>query len=235
MSKRIADYPEEDSQEKALEFLKAVAKITAGVLSPVIPEVIEFCFRRPVERRRNEWLVELGGAVQELIEKVEGQSPAKLAENEEFITVLHKATDVALKTHQTEKRKLLRNAIISAGSLTPPELDKQTYFLRLVDELTVNQVLVLLLYKDPSGWFKRHNIKPQQYSSASRMEVLHQAFPEFYNNPDARELVVDELQRRHLLPGLSGLVTGESVYSPMTSKLGCEFLEYVKAVSIEPE
>jgi hypothetical protein len=235
MSKRLPVYPEEEGQEKALEFLKAVAKVTSGVLSPVFPELIEFCFRRPVEKRRDEWFNQLEGAFNEIGEEVNGLSPAKLAENEEFITVLHRATDLALRTHQAEKRRLHRNAVVSAGSLTPPELDKQTYFLKLVDELTINQVLVLNLYRNPLEWFNRHNYKPQDYSAASRIEVLNQAYPQFFENQDMKELVLGELNRQGLLSGLTGMVSGPTVYHPMTSKLGCEFLDYVKADDIEPK
>lgn len=233
MSKQISNYPKEEAADRGFELMRAIAKAAAGVLNPLFPELVEFLFRRPIEQRRDEWFVELQSAIQELTDKVEGFTPAKLAESDEFITVLHKATDIALRTHQKEKRKLLRNAIVSSGQPTSFDLDKQIFFLRLVDELTINQVLVLNFYRDPLGWFKRHNKKPQEFPMASRIEALHYAYPQFYENPDAKELLLSELNRIGLLPGLGGMVLGNAVYNPMTSKLGCEFLDFVKGGSLE--
>jgi hypothetical protein len=235
-SSKLPEFPTDGGEDKALNFLKSLAKATTGsvpVLGPFLSEAIEFCYIRPIEKRRIDWFEELESALNELSKKVEGLTPAELAKNEEFITILHRATDVALRTHQSEKRRLLRNAVVSAGSLTKPELDKQAFFLRLVDELTINQVLVLLLYNNPVEWFKRRNRKPNDFISAARIEVLNQAYPEMVKDPDFKEVVLSELERRGLLHGLSGMVTGGSVYNPMTSKLGLEFLEYVKADSIE--
>ncbi len=233
MTKRLSDYPEEDGQDRALDFLRAITKATFGVLSPIFPEIIEFLFRKPIELRRNDWFIDLQAAVQELIDKAEGLTPAKLAENQEFVTVLHTATDIAIRTHESEKRKLLRNAILSAGSANPPELDKQRYFLSLVDDLTTNQVLILNFYRNPREWFRKHNRQLLDHYTGSRLEAVYEAYPEFRDNPDFKDLVLGELHRRGLLPTLGGMVSGEATYDPMTSRLGCEFLDYVAASEIE--
>ncbi len=235
-SSNLPPYPTEDGEDKALEFLKHLVKATSGavpVVNSYISEAIDFCFVLPIEKRRTEWFQDLESAFRELHAKVEKLTPSVLAQDEEFITILHRATDVALRTHQAKKRTLLRNAVVSAGLPTHPELDKQAYFLRLVDDLTVNQVLVLLLYSNPMEWFRRRDCTPNVYSAAARIEVLNQAYPQISKDPHFKEIVVGEIERRGLLHGLSGMVSGDSVYNPMTSKLGCEFLDYVKASSIE--
>ncbi len=219
---KLPDLPTEGSKDKAADVLKRLTRATSGsipVLGSFLAEVVDYCYLLPIEKRRTEWFAELERAFRELSQKVDGLTPEKLAENNEFITILHRATDVALRTHQYEKRRLLANAIVSAGSPTPPELDKQTFFLRLVDELTINQVLVLLLYSNPLEWFKRRNRKPNDFYTAARIEVLNQAYPEIAKDPDFKEVVLAELERRGLLHGLSGMVSGNSVYNPMTSKL----------------
>ena len=229
------DYPE-DSRDKALEVLKSIAKVSSGavpVVGPFFSEAIELLYKIPLDKRRQDWFDQLVDAIRELTTKVDNLE--KLSKNEEFITTLHRATDLALRTHQREKRTLLRNAVVSAGSPAAPELDKQTFFLRLIDELSVIQILVLLLYQEPTAWFKKRGIKPIDYSSAGAIEAFNQAYPKLAKDPYVKELVFTELERRGLLHNVSVMVTLSSVYNPRTTKLGIEFLDYVSAQSIEPQ
>ena len=197
-STRLPEFPTDGGQDKALDFLIRLLKASSGsvpVLGPYLSETIEFCYIRPIEKRRTEWFQELECAFRELSQKVDGLTPAKLGQDPEFITVLHRATDIALRTHQSEKRRLLRNAIVTAGSPIPPEQDKQVFFLRLVDMLSINQVLVILLYSDPVGWFKQRNIRPNNFHAAARIEVLNQAYPNISKDPEFKQIVLGDLER----------------------------------------
>lgn len=234
-ARKLPEFPREGEEDKSFDLLKRLTRATSGtvpVLGPFLSEVIDFCFVRPIEKRREEWFAELDKAFRQLAEEVDQLTPSKLAENEEFITLLHRATDTALRTHQFQKRVLLRNAVLSSASATAPDLDRQTFFLRLVDDLTVNQVLILLLYDNPLEWFKRHGVTFTKFSAAARIEVLNQAYPEIVKTPDFRDALLGELGRRGLLHGLGGVVTEDSVYAAMTTDLGHQFLQYVKADSI---
>ena len=236
MNTKLTNYPEEEGDERAVEILKGLAKAVVGSSVPLgsfITEALELFYKRPIEKRRENWMEELVIAFNELSKKVNEESVGKLSENEEFITILHRATDIALKTHAKEKRLLLRNAIVSAGLPTPPEIDKQILFLRLIDELTVNQVLVLVLYRDPIGWFERRKKSYNKYTMAGRIEVLKQAYPELARPDYVNEIVLTGIQSRGLVSGLSGTVSGDSVYGSSTSKIANEFLDFVKADSID--
>lgn len=142
--------------------------------------------------------------------------------------MLHRATDVALRTHQHEKRRALHNAIVSAASPTPPDVDKQAFFLRLIDELTINQIVVLAFYADPMGWFMRRGRESQKYYSASRSDALAQSYPEISGHLYVKELVLGDLRNRGLLGSYDRMVTGGAVYDPIVTKLALEFLAYVR-------
>jgi len=87
---------------------------------PYLSELLDEFYKRPIEQRREEWLRELASAVNEIQEKQADLTPERLAENPEFVTVLHRATDVALRTREQGKRRALRNAIV-AGMVRSPE------------------------------------------------------------------------------------------------------------------
>jgi hypothetical protein len=62
MDTTIPHYPEEDGQDIALDFLRHLSKGTLNavpILGPFFAEAIDFCYRRPIEKRRDEWFGQL--------------------------------------------------------------------------------------------------------------------------------------------------------------------------------
>ncbi len=236
-NEKIPYPPEATGEEQAIEFLMLLAK---GATIPVpiasfVVDIIDRLYKRPIESRRIQWMEQVTEAINTLVSQQQGLTPSKLAENEEFVTILHRASELAVKTHQEQKRTLLKNAIISAGSPTAPNLDKQIFFLRTIDELTVNQVIVLSFYDDPRNWFESRHITRPEYFSAPRSAILEHAYPKIANDPFFNELVVTELDRRSLVSDIKGVALHDTIYGSITTKLGKEFLDYVKAETIEED
>lgn len=228
---RKHEYPEATAADKAHLAIHAIVKgaiSTVPVAGSFLAEIVGILYRQPIDKRREEWLREVASALDEIREKQSELSPEKLAQDEEFITVLHRATESAVRTHEASKRRMLRNALICSALPNPPDLEKQLFFLRLVEELSLNQVLVLAFYADPKGWFARRNISPKEFNSAGREQAIEQAYPEIKNSPYFQELIISDLERRGLIGRLSGMVTANSVYDPMTKPLGQEFLLFVQ-------
>ena len=222
--------PEQSSKDKAIAVARALTKGAGGavpIAGSFLSEIVDLLYRQPIEERRQQWLREVANALVDLGRRQHDLTPERLAENQQFITVLHRATEAAVKTHQDQKRALLRGAVVSAGLPTAPDLDKQLYFLRLVEELTVNQVIVLALYRSPLDWFRRRGITPREFYSGGRDAVVEQACPELSKSPDFKLLVLGDLEKRGLLFGLSGMVSGGAVYDSVTSSIANEFLDFV--------
>ena len=224
------DPPTEHAKDKMAAGARALVKGAVGavpVAGSFLSEVVDLLYRAPIEQRREEWLRELTGALSEVQERQDELTPERLASNPEFVTVLHQVTEVAIRTHLSEKREQLRNVVVHAALPTAPELDKQLFFVRLVEDLTLNQVLILTLYRDPRGWFAERDRAPKEFMSAGRDQVVKQAYPELANSEFFDGLVVGDLVRRGLLNSLGGMVTGGSVYDRMTSPLADQFLDYI--------
>lgn len=101
-----------------------------------IQVVFENVFSAPIEKRKQVWLEKLAEIVTELQQRVDGLTPETLAANDVFVTVAMQASEVAIRNHQNEKIKALRNAVLNVGLPNPPEEDEQLIFVRLVDQLT---------------------------------------------------------------------------------------------------
>ena len=229
------DPPKSTVNEQAIESARGMVKAAIGLMFPggsLFGVILDLLYRRPIEARTEKWMTSVADAIQQLQESAAKLTPEKLSENEEFITLLHKATDVALKTHEEEKLKLLRNAIVNSAT-TALELDKKALFIRLIDELSINQILVLNLFDDPLAWLKKHGIQPTSYTSALPTEVIGHAFPDLYNHPDLKELILIGLENRGLLSAMTNVHTGEALWARHTTQIGREFLKFVEAEDLK--
>lgn len=227
--------PEPGPRDRAIAGARGLVKGLAGAVplgGGLLAEAVDLLYRQPIEKRRDEWARDIADALREVQERQADLTPDRLAENEEFVTILHRATQVAVATHEKEKRRALRNAIVHSALGSPPSQDLQFFFLRLVEELTVNQILVLALYNDPHRWFQKSGRRPPVM--LPRFSVLEAAYPELAASPYVRELTLADLERRGLLGGVSGVSghaiggsPGQSPMEPITSSLARQFLSYI--------
>lgn len=230
----MTELPEATRKDKAIAAAVALTKGAVDgvpVVGSFLSEIVDLLYRQPIEGRRERWLHDVADALSEIKRQQEELTPERLSTNPEFITLLHRATEGALRTHQDEKRRLLRNAVINGGLPTAPDLDKQLFFLRLVEELSVNQITVLVLYRNPKAWFQKRHLVPKDYYMGGRDAVVEQAYPDLAKHPDFKLLVLGDLEKRALMFGLSGMVSGGAVYDSVTTPIANEFLDFVSAES----
>src|SRR2546422_762130 len=81
-----------------------------------------------------------------------------------------KASQVALRNHQADKRQALKNAILNAALPNPPDDARQQMFLTWVDQFTVWHLRVLSLMRDPPALFaaQRRDIPDQMMGSLAQ-------------------------------------------------------------------
>lgn len=108
--------------------------------------------------------------------------PSKLADNEEFVTVIQAMSLSAIKTHNEAKIELLRYAALNVAlhpDIYSAELDVLT---TLVDDLTVWHVKLLRLLANPEQSPVDHPSSHQERAGVlhpvSLLEVLQAAYPE---------------------------------------------------------
>jgi hypothetical protein len=171
----------------------------------------------PISVRRDEWLEDLERRLFDLEGKVEGFQFVNLQRNEEFISATLQATVAAVRTHQSEKRDALRNAVLNVAVGATPGV-YQGFFLSLVDSLTPMHLSMLKQFQrqqnvsiaDAPGWLKSN------VASQVAADLLDRGLIGPRNNavvPNRRELII----------GRDGVYSFEASLTWM----GSEFLKFI--------
>jgi hypothetical protein len=199
--------------------------IAGGAISVLFEEV----FQRPLEKRRLTWISTLAEVVEELSQRVEGFDASRLAENEMFLTSAVQASQIAQRTHQSEKLDALRNAVQNAALPNAPDDDQQLIYLRLIDHLTTWHLRILALFDGPEGWFKEHSEKRANASSGS--SVLESAYPELRGQRGFYDQLVSDLQSEGLISNgsfLHAMMTPHGAMASRTTPSGKAFLRFIQ-------
>jgi hypothetical protein len=197
---------------------KAGLSVIPGVGGPAA-ELFQYIVQPPLEKRRLEWMAQVGEKLQEL--ECKGIELEATQDNEQFISAAMYASQLALRTHKQEKLNALKNAIINIAIGQAPEEAMQHLFLSLVDTLTVLHIEILQLFQNP--------IPPPNMSMGGLNAVLE------YNMPDmrGRQNLYDQLWKDLYLKGLintdgmNTTMSGSGLGQKRTTGLGDEFLIFI--------
>lgn len=229
--KRVGPRPREDPQEVATAIIRAgvgsvpLVGAAGGELLAVLAEHV-------IPSRKDAWLDDLGEIVNDL--RDHALDIRDLAGNEAFWTIFIAASEAALRTHEADKRRALRNALTRSALAIGPDEHMQLMFVRFLDEFTALHLQLLTLLRDPRAWFKRFDLPPLTHSG-SRTLVVEGAFPELRGRPTFYSQVVSELSARGLLSGsVAGMVSEEGMWQGITSELGNQFLDFIADIPPAP-
>ncbi len=183
----------------------------------------------PLEKRRDEWIKSIADGLTDLEEKVEGFEIGKLKDNPIFVTTVLQATQVALRSHQEEKLKALRNAILNTAAGNAPSDDLQLMFLNFIDAFTPWHLRILTFFQDPKGYSLSRNIKTQDYRAGDTATLLVRNFPELDLRRSFLEQVIKDLDMRGVMDG-GGFHATSSVtemFQKRTTELGDKFIAFI--------
>jgi hypothetical protein len=196
--------------------------------------LFENVFSAPIEKRKQVWLEQLAEVVTEVQRRVEGLTTEKLAANETFVTVAMQASQMAIRNHQKEKLRALRNAVLNSALPNPPQEDEQMIFLRLVDQLTPWHLRVLRLFNDPVEWMKENGITYPGWGMGGVSTVIEHCFPDLRGQRDTYEQIVRDLQTDGLVKEgkfLHITMTGHGMVEARTTDRGKRFIKFITSPS----
>jgi len=208
--RRSERYPEPTDGDVALGSARAlIASLPWG---GTINELLSVLLVPPVLRRRDQWFKELADAI-EILEARNELRVIDLQDNDIFISAVIQATQAATSTHQIEKRRALRNAILNIAIGNTPGEDETQMFLRDIEELTSWHLKILkcLMDKEAENQFRLEHQKSEisNPSFCLRAERLLSLYPELKEHAALADQVVLDLFNRGLYPhqGLRGTMT----------------------------
>ena len=220
MSDDQIQVPVKSKGDAAHALVKAGLSAIPVVGGPAV-ELFQYVVQPPLEKRREAWMAEVGEKLKELEEQ--GLKLEELQANEQFVSAVMHASQVALRTHQAEKLNALRNAIVHVAKGQAPDEAVQHLFFGFVDSLTELHLRILKVFQSPPT--------PPNMSMGGLSHVLEFNIPELRGRRDIYDQFWRDLYSRGLIntEGLNTTMSGSGLASKRTTGLGDAFLQFIAA------
>lgn len=207
-------------KEDTKDYIYTILKGSVGtipVAGPVLSELFGRVFEDPANKRRENIILGISDRVKKLEE--DGFDLKDLSTNEEFLSIVIQAYNIAMKTHQEEKRIALLNAISNTPKLTSIDENEKMMFLNYIDYFNEWHLRILLFLDSPYDFLS--------FKSGSRASALEIAYPDLKDKSDFYGQIVKDLYNR-------GLIQFESLFgkvfdatAPGTTEYGVTFIDYI--------
>jgi len=211
-----------------------VAHAAVDAVASLVPggsQLFNLVISTPLSKRRDAWLNRLYERLVAL-EAAGFLRIEDLQHNDEFISTVMQASQVAIRNHQQEKLDALRNAVVNTALGQSPDDAKREMFLAFIDTFTVWHMKALAFLRNPDGWIGLHGLGVQENLILGSAEAaLYTVFPELYREPDFRLTLIQDLRSRSLIkPDDSGFefATADGGKGmDVTTRLGREFIDFI--------
>lgn len=222
MSDDKLQVPESSKGDVAHAVAKAGLSAIPLVGGPAV-ELFQLLVQPPLERRREDWMRSVGERLEDLASK--GISLDSLRDNEQFISAVMHATQIALRTHETLKRDSLRNALVNIAIGQAPEEAIQHIFFELVDSLTELHIQILSVFQRPTP--------PSNLGMGGLVHVLEGAIPNLRGRRELYDKLWKDLYLRGLIntDSLHVTMSGQGLRQKRTTELADEFLSFIRGGS----
>lgn len=226
------DDVEKDLQPSSGDYIHTISKAglsSIPLIGSAVAELFNMIISPPLEKRRNEWLINLSSELKELEEKVDCFTIEDLSDNDLFLSVVMQATQIALKNHQEEKLHALRNAIINTALNINIDEVKQLMFLNMINDLSVWHLKILHYFGNPNKRFDEKQITKPNLLSGSPSVALLVYYPELKKDDEFLKIIVKDLYNNGLLSidSLGGRMTESGIYAGKATKYGNDFIRYI--------
>lgn len=140
--------PESTRAEWALAVVKIGTQFIP-VVGGAAAELLGAIVTPQLEKRRTAWFESIANGLYELQKQVADLTPARLSQDEAWVTAFLTASQAALRAHQQEKLDMLRNAVLNVAAGIAPDDDLRMALLSLIDVLTPCEARLLSFFHDP--------------------------------------------------------------------------------------
>jgi hypothetical protein len=162
-------------------------------------ELFNSLFSTPLEKRRDRWLDRISRRLLELEEKIDNLRIEELADNEEFVSILIQASQVAIRTHQEDKIKALQNIVLNTALGIEIEDVIRQWCINIIDGFTPVHLKLMLLFDNSSSNPKEQG---ELSSDAADFRSPEELFPDFQENEQFYHLVCRDLETLGLINSL---------------------------------
>jgi hypothetical protein len=182
-------------------------------------ELFQMLIQPPLERRREEWMASIGEKLQELENR--GVDIAQIGQREEFVSAVMHASQIALRTHQAEKREALRNAVFNIASGQSPGEALEHMFFDWIESMSVLHIQILRLFQNPKP--------PPGLSMGGLDSVLEHNMPALRGHGNVYRQIWRDLYSRGLLNtnSVETAMSAQGLAAKRTTDIGDELLRFI--------
>lgn len=183
----------------------------------------------PLEARRDEWRAQMAEELERLIEEVEGLTSQTLQDDDAFISAVAHASQIALRSHQAEKRDALRNAVLNVAAGMAPDEDTQLMFLYMIDVLTPSHLRILKLFESPEVYANARGVGLSHMGMGGHGQLVETVFPKLKGRREFYDVLIRDLHTRGLtsVERTGVTMTGHGLLAKRTTQLGDDFLRFI--------
>ncbi len=211
----------DDSQTLREAIEKGIEQIP--VAGPITTFITTRFWAPSASRRLEEWLREFA---EDFDRHCKDCKVENLVKDQAFISGSIQVARIVIATHQEEKRKFLRNALLNIALGKSRDELRQQIFLNAIEAFSPAHVRTLDLLWRGAGTkivWDRLNVPIYQRTYFAAIQVVA---PELRNAPEIIQAVLADLRNR----GFSNLGTDTTFpQGPMATNLGIEFLQFVRS------
>jgi hypothetical protein len=227
----MVDYPSDknwkDHGNTSIKTALNLVPFAGGALATLYETV----FSSPIDKRKEEWLIQLAKTVDEICDQVSGLTLENLSENELFISAYLQASNIAVRTHQKEKINALQKAVKNTVVITDIDETLKLIFIRIIDDLTPMHFQVLHFLASPEFYIQKLKAKSSPGSMVhwgDMRNVWNETFKEVKAQSTIIDLVISDLYR-------FGLVRVEKFHEArldsVSTDIGNNFIKFIELES----
>jgi hypothetical protein len=209
-------------QRSAADGVHAVVKAGLSAI-PIVGgpavELFQYVMQPPLEKRRERWMVDIGEKLIEL--EAKGLRLEDLRANEQFVSAVMHATQIALRTHQEAKLHALQNAILNVAKGQAPDETVQHLLFEFVDSLTELHLRILKLFQAPPP--------PPNVNTGALVLVLEHNIPELRGRRELYDQLWRDLYSRGLVntDSLNDMMGASRFAAKRTTGMGDDLLKFI--------
>lgn len=191
----------------------ATLPFVGGPLSVIIDKYLPL----EIEKRRNSFIDQLSTD----FVKYENQINSKKIQSPEYSTTFLKVLQRVVSEHRDEKLISFRNILINDAISTSDEFDELTFYIRLIEDLTVDQIRILHYI---------HKGKLKGHSSENSKNSIYHEIQEQWTDIDKHYLsaCITELLRTFLISSSSEVLKKENSNTQHAlTDFGKRFVSYI--------
>jgi hypothetical protein len=221
--------PDKSQTRKVVERIGEAAVASVPLVGNALAITLVTTLNWRLDQRREEWFTKLAEEIEDLRNRVNDFDVGSLADNDLFVDAVVSATRTVEHTHQEDKLRALRNAVLNSVSPDAPDADTQAVFLNMIDRYTPSHLRLLTLWDDPPAWFESHGLTPPEAAFiTSRTVTVEAGLPEMKGRQDFYLVIAGELYAAELLTAtLTGNVQPPSLMSRLTSDFARQFVRFI--------